>query len=148
MWKSELLSVADEFESLGSAVRESAVPTFTRAGLRDWLRGLSIEQGVLMLAVLASVLVTFGVPSLWQGGRFNPTPEGRLYDTLFLLALYIYLFLYLEAFCLLRQAWLRLRRLLTTLDSLPFQAALREASGTGMRGVRTLHRGRLGVGPA
>ena len=98
-----------------------------------------------MLAVLASVLITFGVPSL--GGRFNPTPEGRLYDTLFLLALYIYLFLYLEAFCLLRQAWLRLRRLLTTLDSLPFQAALRRLPEQVCEGFGRFIGG-AGVGPA
>lgn len=123
MWCDQLKSAADTFESLGSTLRTLAVPRFTLTGLRDWLKELLNWQGILMVVVLAALLITFRFGSLWRG-RFNPTPEGQWYDTLLLMALYAYLFLYLEAFCLLGLAWGSLRRLLETLETLPLQAAL------------------------
>ena len=107
-------------------------PTLTLNGSREWLAGLTAGQGVMAILVIGFVVVTFGFPR-WMVGRFTPTPEGLLYDAMILVALYLYLVMYLGAFCRLHQAWRCLRSLLQTLDSLPFQAAI---SGCRNRSAR------------
>ena len=101
-----------------------------RAGVGKLLAGV-VQMPVIPIAVIMAVGLavvaagsSFGFPVRHFRGRFTPTPEGPLFDTCVVLALLLYLTIYLLMFFRLALIWWKLRDLLVALDSLPWGASL------------------------
>jgi hypothetical protein len=108
----------------------AAAATNQWLGIRRLLFGIFqmpvIPIAVVMTLCLAVVVAgaSFGFPVRHLRGRFTPTPEGPLFDTCVVLALLLYLTIYLLMFFRLALIWWKLRDLLITLNSLPWDASL------------------------
>ncbi len=138
-WVRTVRHVLRQFDELCWVERHSSVipfpepavaPVNQKTGIGKLLAGIvqmPVIPIVVVLAVSLAVVVvgsSFGFPVKHFRGRFTPTPEGPLFDTCIVLALLLYLTIYLLMFFRLALIWWKLRDLLITLDSLPWGASL------------------------
>ena len=94
--------------------------------------GMPILPIALLVTIVLALVITiglFGLPSPWPipwswPGRFTPTAEGPYFDLCIVLAILVYLVIYLRSFGRMIGIWRSLRPLLITLDSLPWGTAL------------------------
>ena len=139
LWVRTVRRALRQFDELCWVERHSPVIPFPEPSVAAVNQKMSIGKrltGILQMPVIPIVVVmtlclvvvvagaSFGFPVRHLRGRFTPTPEGPLFDTCVVLALLLYLTIYLLMFFRLALIWWKLRDLLVTLNSLPWGASL------------------------